>query len=96
MILQFHPAAATELEAAVRDGIRFGRGVGLRLRLEAARVVLLLADSPNVGAPLAASCRRFPLSGFPFAIVYRVDGEVLRIVAFAHKRRKPGYWARRL
>ena len=96
MNLQFHPAAAAELEAAVKDGVRFGKAVGLRLRLEAARAILLLNTSPNMGAPITPSCRRMSLAGFPFSIVYRVDGDVLRILAFAHKRRRPGYWAGRV
>lgn len=95
MIPQFHPAAVAELEAAVRDGVKYGRVVALRLRAEAARVAQLLCDTPNIGEPITPIYRRFPLSGFPFSFIYRVDGEWLRIVAFAHKRRKSGYWNRR-
>lgn len=95
MNLEFHPAAAAELEAAVKDGVRFGRGLGLRLRLEVARVALLLSDTPNIGEPIVGACRRFPLSGFPFSIIYSLDGDVLRVLAIAHKRRSPEYWMKR-
>lgn len=95
MIPEFHPAAAAEFEAAVRDGFRFGSSVSRRLRNEARRVVLLLCDTPNIGEPAASNHRRFPLNGFPFALVYRVDGDLLRIVAFAHIRKRPGYWSSR-
>ena len=34
--------------------------------------------------------------GFPFDIVYlRIDGEVY-VVAYAHERRRPGYWTDRV
>ncbi len=95
MIPQFHPAAAAELEEALKSSLGYGRTVALRLRLETARVLQLLCDTPNIGEPLTAVYRRFPLRGFPFSLVYRVDDDLLRIVAFAHRRRRPGYWSRR-
>jgi plasmid stabilization system protein ParE len=95
MTPELHPAAAAELEAAVRDGMKYGSVVARRLRIEAARVAQLLCDAPNIGEPIATQYRRFPLQGFPFSLVYRIDGERLRIVAVAHKRRRPGYWRQR-
>jgi toxin ParE1/3/4 len=95
VIPEFHPAAAAEFEAAVREGLKYGWAVSRRLRNETLRVALLLCDTPNIGAPDAANHRRFPLRGFPFSLVYRIDGELLRIVAFAHIRKRPGYWSRR-
>jgi hypothetical protein len=35
------------------------------------------------------------LRRFPFALVYLVTQDGLVIVAVAHARKKPGYWARR-
>ena len=36
------------------------------------------------------------VAGFPFDIVYlRIEDEVY-VVAYAHERRRPGYWSRRL
>ncbi len=95
MIPQFHPAAAAELEEAAKGGIKYGQEIVLKLRSETARVVQLLCDTPDIGEPLTSVYRRFPLSGFPFSLIYRVDGGLLRIVAFAHRRRRPRYWARR-
>jgi hypothetical protein len=33
---------------------------------------------------------------FPYRLIYRVEGEEIRIYAVAHVRRKPGYWRRRI
>ena len=55
---------------------------------------------------IAATPDRFPacdvlgfrfamLDRYPFGIIYRTSGEVVDVVAFAHGRRRPGYWARR-
>lgn len=95
MIPEFHPSASEELEVAVREGLKFGQAVAGRLRDETRRVALLLCDTPNIGEPIDPIHKRFSLNGFPFALVYRVDGEFLRIIAFAHKRRRPRYWSRR-
>lgn len=36
--------------------------------------------------------RRFVLDRFPYLIIFAYDDEEVRIVAFAHARRRPGYW----
>jgi len=92
---EFHPAAQEELAAAVKIGDARAAGLGVELVLETQRVVALLCDLPDVGEPLDERYRRFPLRRFPFGIIYRVDGSRLRIIAFSHRRQRPGYWAKR-
>lgn len=66
MISQFHPAADAEFEAAILDGVKYGRALALRLRIETARVVELLCDTPSIGELVSLIHRRFPrLSGHP-------------------------------
>ncbi|MEX0734080.1 MAG: type II toxin-antitoxin system RelE/ParE family toxin [Steroidobacteraceae bacterium] len=95
MTPEFHPAALEELAAAVKIGDMRAAGLGLELLRETQRVVALLCDLPDIGEPLDDRYRRFPLRRFPFGVVYRVDGSRVRIVAFAHRRLRPRYWARR-
>jgi plasmid stabilization system protein ParE len=95
MIPEFHPAAQEELTAAVKTGEERAARLGHDLLQEVRRVVGMLCASPEIGKPLGTSYRRFPLRRFPFALVYRIDGERLRIIAMAHRRRRPGYWRRR-
>lgn len=35
------------------------------------------------------------LLGFPYQVVYRVGADEIRILAFAHLKRRPGFWRRR-
>ena len=95
MTPEFHPAAIEELAAAVKIGDMRAAGLGLELLRETQRVVALLCDRPDIGEPLDDRYRRFPLRRFPFGIVYRKDSSHLRIVAFAHRRQRPRYWAKR-
>jgi hypothetical protein len=40
--------------------------------------------------------RKFHLRHFPYTLVTVVVGDELRVIAVAHQRRYPGYWAQRL
>lgn len=95
MTPEFHPAAARELSAAVQSGEDHTRGLGAELKTEAQRVTQLLLETPLIGESVGKNFRRFPLRRFPFAFIYRIDGDRLRILAFAHRRRRPGYWSQR-
>jgi hypothetical protein len=89
---EFHPAAAEELTAAVQTYEEQAAGLGADLNLEVKRLTIALCSTPRIGERLDSVHRRFPLRRFPFGLIFRVDGELLRIVAVAHRRRRPGYW----
>lgn len=40
--------------------------------------------------------RRVPVARFPYSVVYADGPDHVRIVAFAHAKREPGYWRHRL
>ena len=92
---EFHPAAAEELTAAVRMYEDLSVGLGAALNAEVKRLIALLCATPRIGSPLDQLHRRFPLQRFLFGLIYRLDGELLRVVAVAHRRRVPGYWQQR-
>jgi toxin ParE1/3/4 len=53
------------------------------------------AGSPVEGVPEGVGARRVLLRRFPYAIVYIELEAHVRVLAFAHVRRKPGYWKNR-
>lgn len=67
-------------------------GLGRELLIEVQRVVEVLCQTPRIGQPLDEHRRRFPLKRFPFAIIYRISGDTLRVLTIAHRRQKPGFW----
>ena len=95
MTPRFHPAATEELEWAVKVGEERATGLGRELLIEVQRVVRLLCETPKIGEPLDQQLRRFPLTRFPFGLIYRVEGSTLRILALAHRRQRPGFWRHR-
>lgn len=59
-----------------------------------AKVALLMAH-PGIGTSGSKGTRWMPLKVFPYTVHYRVDGDVFRVFAVAHQRRRPGYWLKR-
>jgi hypothetical protein len=49
-----------------------------------------------MGSPVEGGVRRVLLKIFPYQLIYRVDGDEIRVFAVAHVRRRPGHWRRRL
>jgi toxin ParE1/3/4 len=92
MTPRFHPTARRELAAAMSVGEERALGLGRELLIEVRRVLEMLGDTPHIGQPLDEGFRRFPLTRFPFAIIYKVKGDTLRVVGFAHRRQRPGFW----
>lgn len=54
----------------------------------------MLSEHPQLGAPWRGR-QRMSLRRFPYSVIYYVSDHDLRVMALAHHRRKPGYWAGR-
>lgn len=72
-----------------------GRTVASDFKIEARRATSRLREHPEIGIRIRHRSRRFPLDGYPYNLIYRLEQEALIIVALAHQRRRPGYWAGR-
>jgi toxin ParE1/3/4 len=71
-------------------------GLGLELLDEVHRGLEAIEEgfdgSPHLDAgPLGITRRVFP-ERFPYAVIFVVAGETVEVLAFAHLRRRPGYW----
>jgi plasmid stabilization system protein ParE len=51
--------------------------------------------NPKLGAVFRQNKRRYVLRRFPYSIFYQVAVDEIRVIAVAHQRRRPAYWARR-
>jgi plasmid stabilization system protein ParE len=93
--LEFDDEAAEELEAAhdwyQRRSLHAARGF-----LDEIDAALRLIEGNPLQWPIfEGETRRCLLRRFPYAIIYRVRDDVVKIVAVAHGRRRPGYWRAR-
>lgn len=92
----FEPAAVEEFTAAAewyRE--RAGAKIAEAFVAEVRRTMSLVGEHRELGALGVAGTRRILLRRFPFVFVYRVEVDVLRVMAQAHERRRPNYWRQR-
>ena len=95
------PEASAELEAAAvwYDKQRSGLGTEFLEAVDAAlnRIARWPNAAPRVpGVAPDVPARTAPVTGFPYHVAYLQMPDAVRILAFAHDRREPGYWRSRL
>lgn len=96
MKVEIDPAARAEFDAAVDYYLAHASSViADRFISEFADTVRRLAQQPEIGAPESARSRSLHLRRFPYKPIYWIDSETVIVVAVAHQRRRPGYWAGR-
>ena len=98
--LLIEPEADRELEEAALRYEEERPGLGRRFLESIAVTLERIGRFPQAGAPMPhvpadLSARRAPVKGFPYHVVYLTTADSIRILAFAHYRRRPGYWSDR-
>ncbi len=93
MNVLFEPAARADATEAVQWYVDVaGSTIAQAFEREIDAAVQLLLRFPKLGTPGEHASRKLRLQGFPYTLHYRVDGDLIRIVAVANQRRKPGFW----
>jgi len=85
---ELHDAAAFYSESANIE-------LGLAFVAEFERTVNVILANPTLGLIFRGNRRRYLLRRFPYSVIYQVTSNELRVIAVAHHRRRPGYWAGR-
>lgn len=96
MNYHWHPAAIAEFDAAL-DYYLLNAGPTISRDFASAtlRAIELLLEHPLIGTATRQGTRRLVLQGFPFDLVYRLQGGMVTVLALASHNRRPGYWAGR-
>lgn len=89
------PEAAAELAAAAEwyESRRSGLGVELIATIDAALEAILA--TPLACAAWRQNYRRYTVRHFPYVVFFTLAEDDIEVVAFAHSKRKPGYWLHR-
>lgn len=89
--------AQAEIEAAAvwYEGRRPGLGSEFMRAIEVA--LDAIAEVPESWPRWQAGFpyRKYVLRRFPFVVFFTAEGVGIQVVAFAHAKRRPGYWVRR-
>jgi len=95
MTVSFHPAAAAEVERAQRWYEERSVLAAAGFLQELTRAVERAHLAPDRYPAAEHGTRRVLLDQYPFSVVYLVGRDEVLIVAVAHHKRRPGYWADR-
>jgi plasmid stabilization system protein ParE len=90
--LRFDAAAERELNEAVDFYDLESPGLGDVLLAEVEHALAQVEAFPEAAQPLRDGVRRRLLHTFPYALLYSLRTDEVRILAVAHQRRRPFYW----
>jgi plasmid stabilization system protein ParE len=93
--LEINRSARAEMNDAAAFYAQRDVRVGLRFLAETKRCLESILASPERWPSHLYDTRRYRFRRFPYSVIYRVRGEVLRVLAVPHDHQAPGYWRRR-
>ena len=95
MRVRFHLAAAAEVERAQAWYEERSILAAAGLMQELTRAVQRIRVAPDRYPSAEHGTRRIVLEQYPFSVFYVMRREEIFVVAVAHQKRRPGYWADR-
>lgn len=94
-LITWHPFARQELFEASEFYEVESPGLGGVFIDAVEQALARLEKFPLTGPILGWEVRRLGVPNFPYGVVYRFDLDRIFILAIAHDRRRPRYWAGR-
>jgi hypothetical protein len=93
--VSFHRLAELELNDAAAHYEAERTGLGARFLTEVDRCIEYIVQYPAAAPVVLAPIRRCLVRRFPYAILYSIKPEGLRILAIMNLKRRPFYWVGR-
>ena len=93
--LEFHRLAEHELNETAQYYDLEEPGLGAVFLDEVDRCLESIQAQPEAGIVLLGDVRRRLLRRFPYALLYKIKPNGIRILAVMNLRRRPTYWLRR-
>jgi len=94
--LKYHPAARREIKASHSWYVRQSEQAADGFYEELLPALDRVHQQPQLYPPHLSGTQRAVLDQYPFSIIYRELSQEIQIIAVAHAKRRPGYWAKRL
>ena len=89
---ELHRLAEGELNEAAQYYDLENPGLGSSFLTEVDRCLRSIEDHPEAGATLRGAVRRRLLRRFPYALLYKIKPNSIRILAVMNLKRRPTYW----
>lgn len=94
--ITYHPKANEEIDEAyswyAKQSVRAADG----FFEEYFAAIKKVGGQPKGSSPFLHGTERIILDRYPFSIIFRELPHKIQVVAVAHAKRRPGYWAKRL
>jgi plasmid stabilization system protein ParE len=90
--LIFHPEAAQEVEEASDWYRERSQSAEEGFLAELNHAVEQVASAPLRWPRYKARTRRYVFRVYPYSLIYRTDGDLVRVLAVAHDSRRTKYW----
>ena len=93
----FHEEAEKEFLEASHEYATESDELADEFETEVQRGIELILDHPEMAPVIGRKrVRGKILQRFPYTLVYAIERGRIRLLAVAHQRRRPGYWASRV
>lgn len=96
MKVRFLSPASHELDDAMRYYDHEMTGLGFRFFQEVEKAIVRIQLYPEGWTKVGAKTRRCLLKGFPYALLYTVEGDEILVQAVAHLHRDPQHYRDRV
>lgn len=93
---EFHPVAEGELAESADHYFAVDPRFEGEFLDEVYEAIGHLCRNPKLGQSVIDEVRRKVLSKYPYSIFYIETDKMIRIMAVAHRKRRPFYWSDRL
>jgi len=94
--VRYFPEASRELEDAFEWYLERSPRAAEAFIREIDRGLAVVSAGPRIWPRFEAGARRYVLRRFPYSVIYREIEGGIEIIAFAHQKRRPRYWYKRL
>jgi len=91
----FHKLAELELNEAAQFYEQETPGLGHAFLNEVERCLQFTSEHPEAGPVVRGQVRRRLLRRFPYALLYSIKPQGIRILAVMNLKRRPNYWVGR-
>jgi plasmid stabilization system protein ParE len=93
---EFEPAAREEIIESVQRYLSEAGAIhAAGFETEVEHAIKVLVRLPELGTRGIRNTRSMPLRRYPYSLHYRIEPDLIRILAVAHHSRRPGYWKKR-
>ncbi len=90
-----HSGAKEDLDEAIKYYSDINQSLTQDLLIEFYQTIDVIVKNPNLFPITTRKFRKASLTRFPYKIFYTVQAGEIIVLAFAHHKRKPGYWKKR-